>query len=513
MPDTRPPAEGPASRRNTQGLRCLPPYPSLFPLNTRVMLRAIGDTLGRPATLDDIPDTELDRIAAQGFDWLYCLGVWSTGDAGRQVSRAHTEWRREFEALLPDLEERDICGSCFAVTAYSVHPAFGGDDALRRLRRRLHARGLRLMLDFVPNHMALDHPWVRGRPELFVQGSRALREREPANYTEIATSVGPVVLAHGRDPYFPGWPDTLQLDYGCAATQDAMRSELLKAATLCDGLRCDMAMLILPDVFQRTWGHAAAPFWPGAIHAVRERRGEFTFMAEVYWDLEWRMLQEGFDYAYDKTLYDRAVAGAGRGIREHLRAGLDYQRHLARFLENHDEPRAAGTFAWDKHRAAAVLSFLSPGLRFFHQGQFEGRSKRVSIHLDRAPTETPDEAVGEFYRRILDLLRRKELRSGAWRLLEPTEAWEGNWTWDGFVPFCWEGAPGQILLVIVNFQPNQAQCYVGLPFRDLAGRQHDLVDLLGPARYRRSGDDLVGRGLFLDMPAWGFHVFALCTAE
>jgi Alpha amylase, catalytic domain len=486
-----------------------PLYPALFQLNTRVRLRELESALGRAVTLDDIPDSELDHLAAQGFDWVYCLGVWSTGEAGREVSRTNPEWRREFQALLPDLEERDICGSSFAVTAYAVHSAMGGNAAMERLRQRLHARGLRLMLDFVPNHMAPDHPWVWERPELFVPGSQALLESEPANYITVQSAGGPVVLAHGRDPYFPGWPDTLQLDYGYPATQTAMRGELLAAASLCDGLRCDMAMLILPKVFQRTWGRVAEPFWPEAIQAVRQRKGEFVFMAEVYWGLESTLLQQGFDYAYDKTLYDRAIARNGRGIREHLMADLDYQRHLVRFLENHDEPRAAGTFPWDVHQAAAVLAFLTPGLRFFHQGQFEGRKQRVSIHLNRAPVETPDAAVGAFYARILDVLKHPALREGAWHLLEPTEAWSGNWTWDGFICFAWEGADGARLLGVVNFQPNQAQCYVRLPFPELAGRAQDLIDLLGPARYRRDGDELLGRGLYLDLPAWGFHLFSV----
>jgi Alpha amylase, catalytic domain len=487
----------------------LPTYPALFQLNTRVRLRALEAELGRPATLDDIPDAELDRLAAQGFDWVYFLGVWSTGEAGRRVSSTQSDWRRSFEALLPDLEERDICGSSFAVTAYAAHPAMGGNEALARLRRRLHARGLRLMLDFVPNHMAPDHPWARERPELFVRGSEALLEKEPGNYVRVETTHGPMVLARGRDPYFPGWPDTLQLDYGNPAAQEAMRGELVAAASLCDGLRCDMAMLLLPDVFQRTWGIAAEPFWPGAIRAVRERSPTFTFAAEVYWDLEWAMLQQGFDYAYDKTLYDRLVARNGRGVREHLMAGLDYQRHLVRFLENHDEPRAAGTFPWDVHQAAAVVTFLSPGLRFFHQGQLEGRRQHVSIHLNRAPTEAPDPDVGAFYRRLLDRLRNPALRDGAWRPLEPIEAWQGNGTWSGFIPALWEGPGGERLMVVVNFQPHQAQCYVRLPLGDVAGRSHELIDLLGPARYRRAGDDLAGRGLYLDLPSWGFHLFRI----
>ena len=65
-------------------------------------------------------------------------------------------------------------------------------------------------------------------------------------------------------------------------------------------------------------------------------------------------------------------------MREHSLAGLDYENRLARFMENHDEPRAAATFQPGQHQAAAVLTYLSPGLRFFHQGQFEGRRKRIS---------------------------------------------------------------------------------------------------------------------------------------
>ena len=79
-----------------------------------------------------------------------------------------------------------------------------------------------------------------------------------------------MILAHGRDPYFDGWPDTLQLNYAKAQLQQAMIGELLRIAGQCDGLRCDMAMLLLPEVFERTWGRRSEPFWPKAIAAVRQ---------------------------------------------------------------------------------------------------------------------------------------------------------------------------------------------------------------------------------------------------
>src|SRR5262245_44755837 len=146
-------------------------YGSLYQINTRVWLTALGQDLGRPATLDDIPDVELDHLASQGFDWIWFLSVWQTGLAGQQVSRSNPEWSREFQQTLSDLREDDIAGSGFAITSYSVHTHLGGDAALARLRERLRKRHLKLMLDFVPNHMGLYHPWIEDHPEFFIRGS------------------------------------------------------------------------------------------------------------------------------------------------------------------------------------------------------------------------------------------------------------------------------------------------------------------------------------------------------
>ena len=230
-------------------------------------------------------------------------------------------------------------------------------------------------------------------------------------------------------------------------------------------------------------------------------------MAEVYWDLEWTMQQQGFDYAYDKRLYDRLRDGHARPVREHLHAGLDYQGKLARFMENHDEPRAAATFTHPMHQAAAIVTYLSPGLRFFHQGQFEGRRKRISPHLVRAPLEATDEALQRFYERLRSVLRHPVFRDGEWRLLECAPAWEDNWTWDCFVAWLWKGAAGDRRLVAVNYAANQSQCYVRLPLEDLGGRSVRFRDLMGPVGFERERSDLDARGLYLDMPAWGYHVF------
>jgi glycosidase len=486
-----------------------PRHPSLYQINTRAWLTDLAATLGRAATLDDIPDAELDRLAAKGFDWIWLLSVWQTGAAGQKVSRENREWRREFAETLPDLRDGDIAGSGFAITGYTVHRALGGDAALARVRARLRERGLRLMLDFVPNHTAPDHPWVEEHPEYYVAGTEADLASAPQNFMRVARAKGDLILAHGRDPYFPGWPDTLQLDYANPATQQAMLGELEKISGQCDGVRCDMAMLVLSNVFEQTWKRKTPDFWPGAIQRVRERFPAFRFMAEVYWDLEWKMQQQGFDYAYDKRLYDRLRAGRARPVREHLHAEISYQNGLARFLENHDEPRAATTFAPGVHEAAAIVTFLSPGLRFMHQGQFEGRRKRISPHLVRAPKEPVDASLQRFYERLLVVLRQPPFRDGDWRMLDCAPAWEGNWTWDCFIAWSWEAADGAHRIVVVNYAANQSQCLLRLPYTGLEGRLVRLRDLMSPANYERKGSELAARGLYLDMPQWDYHVFDL----
>lgn len=484
-------------------------YPSLYQINTRVWLTELSRQHGRPTTLDDIPDAELDRLAETGFDWIWLLSVWQTGPAARAVSLANPGWRREFEETLPDLTDDDIPGSGFAIAGYSVHEQLGGDAALARLRERMRRRGLRLLLDFVPNHTAPDHPWVEDHPEYYVRGTELDLARSPQNYTWVRRKHGDLLLAHGRDPYFPGWPDTLQLNYGNPTAQEAMVEQLQKIAGQCDGVRCDMAMLVLPDVFERTWGLLAQPFWPEATRRVRESHPGFLFMAEVYWDLEWTLQQQGFDYTYDKRLYDRLREGHARPVREHFHAGLDYQDKMARFMENHDEPRAAATFAPPIHLAAAVLTFLSPGLRFFHQGQFRGCTKRISPHLGRGPDEPTNADLAKFYTQLLAILRRPTVRDGRWQLLECAPAWDGNWTWDCFLTFAWQGPDGELLLVAVNYAPNQSQCYVRLPFDDLAGSIWRLHDQIGTAIYDRNGADLQSRGLYLDATPWQASVFEL----
>jgi len=494
-------------------------HPLLYQVNTRVFLQERGVAINRAATLDDVTDAFLDDVAAKGFEWVWFLGVWQTGPLGREISLSDQKLQAECRRDLADLRPEDVTGSPFAITEYRVHADFGGDAALGRLRERLARRKLKLLLDFVPNHTARDHRWVKEHPEYYIQGSEDDIERAPQNYARVGgAGHGGLILAYGRDPYFAGWPDTYQLNYRHAGFREARIAELGSIAQRCDGVRCDMAMLLQPQIIQKTWGDRSRPsdgsppkdnpFWPEAIAAIKRRHPQFVFMAEVYWDMEWELQQAGFDLTYDKRLYDRLVAGNATPVREHLWADGAYQDRSVRFLENHDEPRAAAAFTPAMERAAAVVAFTARGMRFFHEGQFEGRRVHVSMHLGRRPWEPVDDELRAFYGRLLECLKRPEFHEGRWQLAAVRPAWAGNPTHQQLIVSSWQSGERRAL-VAVNYGAAQAQGYVTTGMSGLRGRSFTLVDLMGDARYQRAGDDLVGAGLYLDMPPWGYNVFDL----
>lgn len=490
-----------------------PQNPFLYQLYTRILLRELSRKFRRTARLKDIPNSILDQIANRGFDWVWMLGIWQTGDVGTEVARSLPDLRQSLEQVLPDLTDEDIQSSPFAVKRYVPHESFGGQTSLLRLRDRLKQRNLRLMLDFVPNHTAHDHIWAYLHPEYYIQGTEEDLARDPSTYCKRETYRGPKVFAHGKDPYFPAWTDTLQLNYRHAGLREAMIRMLLRIAENCDGVRCDMAMLILPRIIEQTWGERSAPadgsepndepFWPEAIGRVRERHPEFVFMAEVYWDLEWELQQQGFDYTYDKRLYDRLRDQQAEPVRQHLVADLDFQRKLVRFIENHDEPRAAGTFSWEVHQAAALTALSLPGMRFVYEGQLEGRTAHVAMQLARRPDEKPNAEVQDFYRRLLKGLNRSVAREGEWQLLDTTVAGGGS---NNAIVFLWQ-QNGTSLLAAVNYGSEPCEIRVKVPVEGWKGQSITLKDLMSDQTLEASGDEATDSGLTLSLQPWGYHLY------
>ena len=492
-----------------------PENPTVYEINTWAWLTDLSSQAGARVTLADVPQAELERIGSFGFDGLWLMGVWQRSRGSRRVSQTYPGWQDAYRQALPDYTEDDVTGSPYAISDYSVDPALGGDDGLAALRCRLQELDLRLILDFVPNHMALDHAWLRTHPQRLVQGGADLLEREPENYFQTEIDGRPRVFAYGRDPYFAGWPDTAQLDYRKADTRRAMSDILLSIAQRCDGVRCDMAMLLTQEVFLRTWGGGFDPpkaeFWPAAITDLKARHPGFLTLAEVYWDMEWELQQHGFDYTYDKRLYDRLLEGDGVSVRAHLSAGGEFSRHLARFIENHDERRAAEAFGGQRSKAAAALALTLPGLRLVHEGQMEGYRAKLPVHLGRRQLEEPVEELLSFYQRLLDILRHPVFHEGQWQLLEPRPERADEPGYHHTVAHQWmHGDTGRVVIVNLSDQPVQFQLPLAMP--QLAGRDWLLRDLLNDEDYVRIGDEMLGPGLTILLPAYGFHLFDIQPA-
>jgi hypothetical protein len=353
--------------------------------------------------------------------------------------------------------------------------------------------------------VAPDHPWVIDHPEYLVQGNADDAGKNPASFISVREKV----FACGRDPYFPAWPDVLQLNAFQPGLRQAVIETLSEIAGQCDGVRCDMAMLMLNSVFERTWGHRAgqrpaAEYWADVISAVKKTHPGFLFMAEAYWDLEWELQQQGFDYCYDKRLYDRLEKEGAESVRLHLQADMAYQEKLVRFIENHDEPRALSAFSPQQARAAAVVIATVPGAKIFHEGQFVGRKVRLPVFLGRRPDEPVDPDLPGFYRTLLKAASSEGVRNGHWQLCERT-GWPDNDSYRNLIAWCWRSA-GKHHLIVVNFSDSGAQGHVRLPWEELTGKSWQMTDLFTGQLYERSGDEMRNPGIYVDLPPWGYHV-------
>ncbi|NUT95786.1 MAG: alpha-amylase [Saccharothrix sp.] len=481
----------------------VPTQPVVHEVNTALWLADLGRALGRPVTLGDVPDDAWDAVVRPGVDAVWLMGVWERSTAGLALVDPGT--RRTFREALPDLRPGDVIGSPYCVRRYEVDERFGGRAGLTHARAALARRGALLVLDYVPNHVAPDHPWVLEHPELVLRG-------DPGDDPAARLAVGDRVVARGRDPYFPPWPDVVQLDAFSPALRAATAETLAGIAEQCDGIRCDMAMLPTNDVFARTWHDRAGPppdtdFWPDVFGELRIRHPDVLMIAEAYWDMEWALQQQGFDLCYDKRLYDRLIGLDVDGVRAHLRADRAYQSRLIRFLENHDEPRVASELPREALRAAAVVLATLPGGTLWHEGQFEGRRTRPPVFLTRAPDEPVDTELAAWHHDLLGVA--PAVRTGTWQLLEVT-GWPDNQTCSHLLAWSWT-APGSRHLVVVNLSPTPSQGRVRSPW-DADGPTR-LSDVLRTETFYRDGAELAAEGLYVALPPWGHHVLEVAPGR
>ncbi len=483
-----------------------PRYPILYEINTWIWLLELSQKTGMSVDLSSVPSVEWDAISKFGFDAVWFMGIWERSPAGIAIANQNKNLIDDFRRALPDFKPEDNVGSPYCIRRYVVDKHLGGTEGLAIARKELAKRGMKLLLDFVPNHVAPDHTWVTDHPEYFIRGNADDARNDPASYIVVQGNV----FACGRDPYFPAWPDVLQLNAFQPGLRQAVIETLSSIAAQCDGVRCDMAMLLLNQIFERTWSSPAGQrppteYWDDIIPAIKRAQPDFRFIAEAYWDLEWELQQQGFDFCYDKRLYDRLEHENAASVRLHLCADLAYQEKLLRFLENHDEPRAAATFSPATEQAAAVTISSLPGARLFHEGQFEGRKVRLPVFLGRRPPEPVDEALQAFYNKLLAALNAPIFRNGEWKLCERS-GWPDNQSFQNLVAWSWIKDDDR-RLIVVNLSDGAVQARVRVPWEEVRRASWRLIDALSDASYDRDGNEMAASGLYVELGPWGYCFF------
>lgn len=484
---------------------------NIFEINTRVLLRR----LNLPDILH-VPDEYWQNLKEIGMTHIWLMGVWKTSTSSIKKYCFSQGLISEYKNTLDDWSEKDVIGSPYAIEDYKVHPWIAkSNSSLRELKVKLNKIGLGLILDFIPNHFNSESKLLKSHPDVFLKGSTDHFNKDSKTFFSVP-QMDNAFNAHGKDPYFDAWTDTAQLNYFSEQTHNFMIKKMLKIADLCDGVRCDMAMLVLNEVFNNTWGGSTKQyniaddvdeFWKTAISSVKKKYPDMIFIAEAYWNLEWQLQQLGFDFTYDKRLYDRIVTGEVQHIQEHLKADSSYQEKSLRFIENHDEKRALTVLGKEQSKAAAVIISSVPGAKLFHDGQFEGRKIKLPVQLGREPLEEFDEELKEFYENLLKQIGDELSEELEWIQLFPGEAWSGNGSFRRILCW-WLSGKTKKFLVCVNYSNEKSQCRVKLPEK----YKTDEVlfsDLLNNENYMRLSKELNVAGLYVELEPWKYHLFEI----
>jgi glycosidase len=484
----------------------LRPHPHLYEINTWAWLEMLSSRLHGTIQLADVPDSEWDSLAERGFDVIWLMGVWQRSPESRRLALADPNNPPLYNRALPGWVARDVIPSPYSVAAYVPDPRIGGWRDLDLIRDKLHKRGMALFLDFVGNHTSLDHAWTREHPEFYVQATQEQFTKDPRAFHAVESSSGARFLALARDPYFPPWRDTVQLNHFSPGMRAAQIAELRNIASHCDGVRCDMAMLHLSDIFEKIW----APFLRGAKPMPREfwaeaheQVPELILLAEAYWGTEGRLLDLGFSFVYDKTFYDSVRDINAPAVHNALAAPLPYQNRTARFLENHDEHRAVEVFGKDRLVSVGTLMGTVPGMRFYHQGELEGASTYLPITLRMAAPRAPDPVVSQLFEKILRISEEDVFHHGAWNALSVTPDCDDNCR--NLIAYEWR-LDKVWKVIAVNLAGGASQGRVHFA-RSLTPSEYVFYDELNDVRYIRNAGELGSAGLFVRRDGFGAHLF------
>jgi hypothetical protein len=241
-----------------------------------------------------------------------------------------------------------------------------------------------------------------------------------------------------------------------------------------------------------------------AIARIRSLHPVFAFLAVVFWGLDLRLHELGFDYTYDKGLYDRLLAGDRDGVRAQLSLPPSAQRYRLRFLENHDETRSRAAFG-DRVLAAAAVTYSLPGLRFFFDGQSEGRWHRIPVQLSRDPFEEHIDWIAHFYDRLFEILKDPVFHDGEW-FEQSVDSRENEPSW--IVGSRWT-LGDDTRIVLANLSHDAATGAVRWPIHEAGSDTIAIVDELTEHRYEYARKDPRADGLPVELAGYGVHFLRL----
>lgn len=488
----------------------LPKNPTILQISTRPYLYELSQERGKTfKTLRDIPDDVIDDWAGKHFDFVWLMGIWQVGPVGIEHDRTDQGLIDGFKKNLPDYTSEDAIGSPYSITDYvcNIELCPNGDSDVAFTRKRLNAKGIKLMVDFVPNHSALDSPWVEENMDYYIRAPKgSTPPYDPSRYYKNG-------IAYGNMQYSSAWTDVAQINYFNPDTRKLMTNKLKHVASVADGIRCDMAYIDTNDYFETTWSNElkswgyskpATEFWTDAIKEVKAAYPDTIFLAEVYGDIFKKLIEQGFDYTYDKELLDRFKSGHLDNIRGWIKDMIPYNAHMNRFLENHDDNRAVSVFDnnYDRVLAAAIGTYTLPGMRFFFQDQWFCYKNKLDVHLRRSYPEPKIDQCMKFYDKFIPIMNDPIIKEGDWtnKEVQGDEAWR-------LMAWTWIGERGDKFLIVLNFSQEKASGTIVLPEASGMGLI-TLKDLLTGEEYQRSADELRSKGLFVILDSMKAHIFA-----
>ena len=473
--------------------------PILYEISTRPWLYELTKKYGRTISkLRDIPLEEFDFLKENGITIVWMMGVWKLGTYGLEFDR-----KGDYSGVLPGWTKDDVIGSPYAITEYTCNPEIGTNDDLVWLREQLHSRDMKLMLDFVPNHSAVDAPTATSNPKLYVHAPNGTQN--PKRYTDSG-------IAYGKDPYFDPWMDVIQWNYWEEETRQFMKDNLMTVLSYADGVRCDMAHLLLNDVFGNTWAeelNAAGysrpdnEFWEFAIKEVKSMYPNAIFLAEVYEDWEIELLHKyGFTYTYDKLLLDK-LEGTSYEVNDYIHYKTEeYWSRVAHFVENHDENRAVYNMGFvAKAKAAGTIAATLGGMIFMNHGQWSGYKNKLDVHLRRAADEAENTEVKNYYKTLMKVIQEPAFTGPHYYFIYNMSGERRN----DFVAYIREEGDNHYL-VVVNYSGNQGCANV--PIYNIEGSgDKPVYEALSGVEYIRDADTMRTSGLTVCLSSWQAQIF------